>query len=73
MMMQTSPSPLDAIRGVLALRSETYALEHKFEYWVWVLSVSSAALSGQIHGLLTTLVPRFKADRPDLEPRRQHP
>jgi hypothetical protein len=74
MMMQTSPSPLDAIRGVLALRKETYAVEHRFEYWVWALAVSGAALGGQIHGLLTTLGPRLKADRPALEPRRrQHP
>jgi len=73
MMMQTSTSLLDAIRGVLTLRKETYAVEHRFEYWVWALAVSGAALSGQIHGLLTTLVPRFKTDRPDLEPRRQHP
>jgi hypothetical protein len=70
MMMQTSTSLLYAIRGVLALRRETYAVEHQFEYWVWALAVSGAALSGQIHGLLTTLGSRFKADRPALEPRR---
>ena len=74
MMMQTSPSPLDAIRGVLALRKKTYAVEHRFEYWVWALAVSGAALSGQIHGLLTTLGPRLKTNRPDLEPHHhQHP
>jgi hypothetical protein len=69
---QTSTSPLDAIRQVLALRSETYAVEHKFEYWVWVLSVSSAALICQIHGLVTLSRLVFTTDRPDLEPRRQH-
>ena len=73
MMMQTSTSLLKAVRGVLALRRETYAVEHQFEYWVWALAVSGAALSGQIHGLLTSLLPRFKTDRPDLEPRRQRP
>jgi hypothetical protein len=69
---QTSTSPLDAIRGVLALRSETYAIEHKFEYWVWALSVSSAALICQIHGLVTRSRLAFTTDRPDLEQRRHH-
>jgi hypothetical protein len=55
MIMKTSTSPLDAIQGVLALRRETYAVEHKFEYWVWALTVSSAALSCQIHELATAL------------------
>jgi nucleotide-binding universal stress UspA family protein len=57
---QTSTSPLDAIRGVLALRCETYALEHKFEYWAWALLVSSAALICQIHGLVTLTRLAFK-------------
>jgi hypothetical protein len=73
MIMKTSTSPLDAIRGVLALRRETYAVEHKFEYWVWALAVSSAALSCQIHELVTTLASRFKPDRSYLEPRHQIP
>jgi hypothetical protein len=73
MIMKTSTSPLDAIRGVLALRRETYPVEHKFEYWVWALTVSSAALSCQIHKLVTTVAYRSKPDHSDLEPRHQIP
>jgi hypothetical protein len=62
---QTSTSPLNAIRGVLAIRSQTYALEHKFEYWVWALLVSSVALIYQVHELLTLTRPAFKTERPD--------
>lgn len=63
---------LDAVRGILALRRETYAVEHKFQYWVWALAVSSAALSRQIRELVTTLASRSKPDRLDLEPRHQN-
>jgi hypothetical protein len=64
--------PLDAIREVLALRSETYAVEHQFEYWVWALWVSSATLICQIHDSLRRRVP-LQTDPSDLEPRHQHP
>lgn len=73
MNMKTSTSPLNAIRGVLALRRETYAAEHQFEYWIWALAVSSAALSCQIHKLVTTLSSHFEPDRSDLEPHHQNP
>jgi hypothetical protein len=69
--MKASLSPLATIRGVFALRRETYAVEHKFEYWVWALAVSSAALSCQIHELVTTLASRSEPARSGLEPRHQ--
>ena len=52
MIKKTSTSEFDALRGVLALRRETYAVEHKCEYWVWALAASGAALSRQIHQLV---------------------
>ena len=73
MIMKTSISSLDAIRGVLALRRETYAVEHKFEYWVWALAVSSTALSCQMRELVTTLAFRSEPDRSDRKPRHQNP
>jgi hypothetical protein len=73
MIMKTSTSLLDTIRGLLALRRETYAVEHKFEYWIWVLAVSGAALSCQIREPVTALACRSKPDRLNLEPRHQNP
>jgi hypothetical protein len=73
MIMKTSTSPLDAIKGVLAFRRQTYAVEHNLEYWVWALAVSSAALSCRIHELVTTLVSHSKANRSNLEPGHHNP
>jgi hypothetical protein len=73
MNMRTSTSTLNAVRGVLALRRETYAVEHQFEYWVWALAVGSAALSCQMQELVTTLASHSEPDRSDLEPRQQNP
>jgi hypothetical protein len=71
MIMKTSTSPIGAIRELLALRSETYAVEHKFEYWVWALAVCGAALSCQILDQLTALASRSTPDHSDLAAR--HP
>jgi len=69
--MKPSIPFFDTAMGICELRHEAYAERHKFEFWLWALAASFAALTVRRRDSVPT--PKSNADHRAFEPRRLSP